>query len=399
MELKTFLGNVFHDLPNEYYSKIEFDAYDNQTISYVKLSYYGYFLAVGFSNGEILFCDSETGTVNEKYNIYEHSNSINTICFSSDNKWVLSGDSSGFLLITDIENTRSIYKEDFKSSIVNAAFNYEDKNMCFVQTEKECYIINFTTNEKTIFNNVEVKYFTWSKRNGLVIFTSQNKLQIYNNNFECTDELDFSSIKLVKGMYLSSLDNKVVLMLYKSVIVVCFKDCKFEDEGLDTCIKIKLLEDEKIKCAIFDRNDEHIIFASKNNIVAYDIDTCNVKTRLTGPSDLINTLIFHTEQPVIYSICNSCIFVWTPTYLQDFSYYNPTFQNIDYNELYDEPEDLFDFKEFPDFDVIQLEKDEEIDILSENLTHDPNVLINLEVDIEGAVKSYEKTKLKSTETD
>ena len=84
------------------------------------------------------------------------------------------------------------------------------------------------------------------------------------------------------------------------------------------------------------------IFLSECKLFIFEIDNPTPKQELDGPSDNVYFLLFHPQQPVIYSCGFSSIQMWTPTYENSWEQFFPGFQHLSTNVEYIEKEDEFD---------------------------------------------------------
>ena len=382
MDLKVFFDEVFVELPNEYYADFEFE----HEITVLELSHLGHFFGIGFDNGEIILCDSESGNNRHKYT--GHDTQITALAFSNDNRLLASGDQKGYLQISEVLTHQIIYKTAEKEPILSLIFNPLSDKELLIQNGTEVKLINLETKETTVFPE-EVSIILWDKKYGFIIVTEKLELKFYNTSIELMGSHKMNFVKKIvfvtisnNGRFLVLINGKGEAFMYNTDDLANTDDP--EPDFREIYNKDDLLE-YRFTCCVFDRNNEHIIFSSdckrQCKLFIFEIDNPTPKQELDGPADNVYFLLFHPQQPVIYS-CGYSIQMWTPTYENSWEQFFPGFQHLTTNVEYIEKEDEFDIDdEGVHVDTIMREPGEVIDIFTPAY-EDPQILLDLPLNID-----------------
>ena len=386
MNLSVFLDEVFVELPNEYYEDFDF----NNEITALVLSHLGHFLGVGFINGEVILCDSETGNNRHKYT--GHDEQVTALSFSIDNKFVASGDLKGICQVTDVLTHNVLFRKDYGQEIVNVLFSPNTNKEFLIQAGNACFVVNLDTKEERRIPDT-VSLVLWEEKYGFIIVNEALELNFYNQNFE---RVGHNTLHFMKKIIFIAISNNGKLL--------CLINSKGEGIMYDTDQLATADEKEpeyremykdrvtetKFTCCVFDRNSEHVIFSSNQKmqckLVIYEIDATEVKQELDGPSDPVDFLLFHPQQPVVYSCGSPSIRMWTPTYENSWEQFMPGFEHLTTNVEYIEKEDEFDIDDSVHVDKIMRGEGEKIDFFTP-AKEQQQILCDLPLSIDELVKA------------
>ena len=119
--------------------------------------------------------------------------------------------------------------------------------------------------------------------------------------------------------------------------------------------------------AVFDRNDENIIFGSSLapscRLNIYNVERLIMINQLLGPTDPVKALFCHPLRPVCYVLGAQSVRIWTPTFLNHPSIFLPGFDELTSNEKYFERESEFDEEEVKP-EIFNNTQNEIIDVLN-----------------------------------
>ena len=372
MHIKELLGEIFIDLPNEYHSYFEL----GEKITSVSLSNLGNIMAIGLNNGEIVICDSETG--NNRRNYQLHKASITSISFSIENYHIITGDSEGVIKVIETLSGKSIFSQKLSASIAKVCFSPHLGSECLVHmTNNDVFIIDYHDGNIRNFP-MKVSDIIWSKKYSFIAISESNNIEVFNSSFDLIKCNDIQSKKRV--IYLKLSNNEKLLI----TIDIRGDSYLYDTDDLITGNEIEcrnvfrdLTRDDKWTKAVFDRNDEHVIFSSNKKqfckLVIFEIDGTEMKLELEGPSEPVEHLIFHTNHPVIYTAGSAFIRMWTPNYMQSWEQFYPGFEHVENNVDYYEKENEFDFVENEFNTTIPIIPGEKIDIFSSE-SYDRSIL-------------------------
>lgn len=394
MNLKELLDSVYVDLPNEYYADFDFE----ENITAMELGRLGFILAVGFDDGSIIICDSETG--NNRKEITGHKSAINSLSFSHDNKYLISGDTGGVYQIVNILTKEVIVSDKVNKEVFTVKFSPFNPDEYLIHYGNQVKIFNMQTKETKVLPE-QVTLLLWEHA-GLIIINEQLELNIYNENLERIGQNKMSFAKKIPYMCISQNQKMICIInvrgegyLYDMVDLVqgFSEDINFRNDFKDRVSELKYT------CCVFDRNDEHLIFSSNTKkvckLIIYEIDRDDVKQELEGPSEPVNHIIFHPDHPVIYTAGSPSIRVWTPTYQQSWAMYTPGFEHLEMNVDYEEKEDEFDIDDSIHMDIVDPVWD--VDVLTP-VEHPPSDILRvLPLDYDDLIKKRKEMIKKKEE--
>ena len=398
MDLRVFFDEVFVELPNEYYADFDFDV----DITALTISHLGHFLGVGFADGDIVLCDSESGNNRHKYT--GHKAEITALSFSIDNRLIASGDNEGHFQITEVLTHNIIYQDTAKEGIKNIIFNPSSNEEFLVQSGNKVSVINLTTKESRILPD-DVSIILWNDKYGFIVINEHLELNFYDDQFNRKGHSTMNYMKKIVFACISTNGKLLVLINSRGEGIMYNTDdlatTEEEEPEYREMYKDRVTE-TKYTCCIFDRNNEHVIFSSNQKkqckLVIFELDNPEVKQELDGPSEPVDFLLFHPQQPVVYSCGSPSIRMWTPTYENSWEQFYPGFQHLETNVEYIEREDEFDIDDAVHVDNIYREPGETIDIFTP-VQEEPQILVDLPLDIDELVSQrIEKLKNAKKET-
>lgn len=159
-------------------SKDLFTSKDKDIISAVAISPCGNYIATGSFSGMITVFLIQSGRVECFYK--PHTNQINSLCFT-DLKKIVSGDSSGLLLVSYFKKKESVLIHNFDKSIVkinkardNLFFAIAtERTLSILDSKKDCLVRKFSSEEKIIdcvFSNNKKLLFSSNEKSRIDIW-------------------------------------------------------------------------------------------------------------------------------------------------------------------------------------------------------------------------------------
>lgn len=398
MDLRVFFDEVFVELPNEYYADFDFES----EITAMVLSNMGHILGLGFEDGAVILCDSDSG--NNRHKISGHKTRVTSVAFSPDNRLVATGDADGFCQVISVVSKQVVFSDKFKDEIQTVLFNPESCDEFIVLYGSTLKMINITNKESKVCP-APVSLVLWSHRYGIICVTEDLNLNFYDLNFKVLGTNSLQSMKKIPYMAISNTERLLCLLNIRGegfiwdvpdIATGVHDDPSCRNDFKDRVSEIKYT------CCVFDRIGEHIIFSSNKKqqckLVIYEIDATEVKQELDGPSDPVNFILFHPQQPVIYTAGTPSIRMWAPTYENSWEQFMPGFFNVTNNVEYQEKEDEFDIDDSVQQDEIKRDEGEIIDIFTLN-KEAPDILIDLPLQIDEIVskRRFQKEKERQEE--
>ncbi|EAY16867.1 hypothetical protein TVAG_150180 [Trichomonas vaginalis G3] len=396
MDLRVFFDEVFVELPNEYYADFDFET----EITAMVLSKMGHILGLGFEDGSVILCDSDSG--NNRHNIKGHKTRVSSVAFSPDNRLFVSGDHDGYFQVTDVITKQVVFSEKAPDEIQKVLFNPENPDEFLALYGLTMKIINLKSKEFKFFPD-PISLVCWTSKYGLICVTDDLHLNFYDKDFKVVGSSSLSSMKKIPYMAVSNTEKLICLLNIRGegfiwdvpeIAVGVHDDPACRNDYKDR------VSEMKYTCCVFDRMGEHIIFSSNKKqqckLVIYEIDATEVKQELDGPSDPVNFILFHPQQPVIYTAGTPSIRMWTPTYENSWEQFMPGFQSVTNNVEYQEREDEFDIDDSVEQDTIMRNEGEIIDIFTFTKPP-PDILVDLPLDIDDIVAKRLERKKKEAE--
>ncbi|KAJ3054017.1 hypothetical protein HK097_002846 [Rhizophlyctis rosea] len=119
----------------------------------------------------------------------------------------------------------------------------------------------------------------------------------------------------------------------------------------------------------FSADGEYVIGGSaqkqRHDIYIWDKESRNLVKMLEGPREDLSDLTWHPHRPMIASVTSyGIMYVWSVNYVQNYSAFAPTFEELEDNEEYEEHEDEFDIKPEDPKPIRRDEDDLEIDVVT-----------------------------------
>ena len=358
---------ITNTIPNQWYSSFEFE----EEITSFTLSFHGYMMCLGFSNGDIVILDSETGSNRYKYNFY--NNEITSTSFSRDGKLIAIGDKSGNLKVFDFLQNKIIFSKKYKETITKAEFSVRSLYdiLVIIRDEENCgllEILNIENNEEHFLHEYSISA-CWCCKNDnesngnediKLLSTNGESIYLYDESLNLISTIKDSEKKkqnTIQEVKASHTGNLFLTLTKESTSI----------RLLNQTTSVIAEFNDKYSHMTFDSTGEYVILSSNERdkcnltIFKYTSETIN---NLKGPSETVKGLISHPIQPIIYSIGSSSVRIWTPTYCNSWSAFMPGFVEIYSNVYYDEKENEFDEEEINE-EVSKIESKEKIDIFTQ----------------------------------
>ena len=337
------------DIPNQWAGSFDFD----HKITTMALSFHGFILALGFSDGAIIICDSETG--GNRYSIKGHETKITSLSFHRTGHLIASGDASGNLRVSEVLTGNVVESRQFDSPIVEASFSSLSHSLLFViDGHQRAIVIDIEAHRDIELPGTYVSG-CWSpiqptlilaSTKGIYTFSSETMQQVSEVEHVLEGRREIQKIEIGRNGVL-------MLIIEKSGSVLLWNT--EENIGLrtfqDTTGRLKWT----VGC--FDNKDEYAFFSSSLvascTITGFSLRDQNLGmlvSDLKGPSEAVGQMLFHPLYSHIYCLSSdsksgNSIRIWTPTYLNVWSKFVPGFDDVIANDLYYERESEFDEEE------------------------------------------------------
>jgi hypothetical protein len=391
--LEAFLPELGGEAPNQWASSLEF----TDQITSSAFSFHGFILAVGFANGRVIVCDSETGT--NRITLTTHASAVSSLSFSRHGHSLASGDAAGLLQIQRILTSEVTFSRGFSSPISDLSFSPNSISILLVlEVSHMLTLVNIDTGDHLAIPG-EFVSACWSREDILdgrapivIAATAKDVLLINSVTLETiwrhevtTDRKGIATIEPShKGdrlLVIEKSGSAVLLSIDAQIVLTTFQDPT---------------NDRKFTCACFDREDQHVIFSS-NQTAACVLTLFSVRDGglitavLQGPSEAVQQIMFHPLWPHIYTRGFGGLRIWTPTYLNSWAKFVPGFDHVVANSLYEEKESEFDEEEAVDeaSRIVRPERIEVFEDVPQNLFASdalfPDQLLYLPLDVDGAV--------------
>jgi hypothetical protein len=378
-----FLGDLAFDNPNQWGSSLDFE----NRITAMALSFHGFILAVGFADGQITLCDSETAT--NRRIITGHQSPISSLSFSRHGHFLASADVSGMVQVKHILADTLAFTRVFRTGIFEISFSsLAITRLLVLETSHQLSIADAQAGE---IHEIPGEFFAacWSPCSQCIVAAGHKEIYIIDpESLQIMSQTDIG-----KTIHHISISHNGLLLI---ILLKLGNACLF---NIEAGITVQELQNSaggrKWTCACFSHDDQHMIFSS--NVVAsctlmiFDLQGL-MKSDLQGPSEAVGDVMSHPIWPHIYTRGITSLRIWTPTYLNSWAKFVPGFDDVLANDMYHEKETEFDEEE--DAEEICRSPDVHIDIntgtrqaLFPSDVDFPDQLIYLPLDVQKAVEN------------
>jgi WD40 repeat protein len=392
---ESFLSERNFETPNQWAGSLEF----NDQVTSSVLSFHGFILAIGFGNGGVIMCDSETGM--NRITFTPHSSSITALSFSRHGHNLAVGDSSGLIRVYRILSEEIVYSFNFQSAIHEIEFSISTLPMILVlEVSHALTLVNIDSGECATIAG-EFVSVCWSREEipndkppTIIAATAKDILLINSVSLEIIWRHEITTDRKGIARIEPSHKGDRLLVLEKSGSALLL--------SIDAQSVLTNFQDptnyRKFTCACFDLDDQHIIFSSNQTascvLTVFSVrDGGLITSVLQGPSEGVQQLLFHPLWPHIYTRGHASMRIWTPTYLNSWAKFVPGFDHVVANSLYDERESEFDEEEAVD-EAARISRPSRIepfaeiaDLLFPSDEKFPDQLLYLPFDIDAAVRA------------
>jgi hypothetical protein len=343
----TFLSDRGSDIPNQWVYSLEFD----DQITCCVFSFHGFMLAVGYFDGRVVVCDSETGS--NRLTLSTLSSPVASLSFSRHGHNLVFGSASGLVEVRRILTSAIVYSSTFRSGIVDVEFSPHSLPFLLVLESSQLLTIVHIENREKVRLPGEFVSACWSREllaNGrpptIIAATLKTILLINSVTLEILWRHEVATDRKGIAQIVPSHRGDSLLVLEKggAALLVSIEAqmalTNFHDPT----------NDKKFTCGCFDADDQHVILSSNQTasclVIIFSVrDGGLITSVLQGPSEAVHQILFHPLWPHVYTRAAAGIRVWTPTYLNSWSTFVPGFDHVMVNLLYDERESEFDEEE------------------------------------------------------
>ncbi|CDR36777.1 CYFA0S01e04368g1_1 [Cyberlindnera fabianii] len=336
---------------------------------FVRYSEHGDYLASGLASGTILIIDNDTKSVIRR--LKGHTRPIQSICWSSDGRYILSSSRDWKCLVWDLESSTVTRKFNFNGPIWNSQFNPQNHEEFIVSLYDD--IPKFVDASSKIYDLQDTKVLVSAFHpNGELIFTGTNKGMVSIISRKSLDVLYTQKLtsSSIKNIVFSSDGAKVAINSSDRIIRQISLPDFSQDQStwqLETEHKYQdLVNRLQWNSILFSSNAEHIIaaaFGSTHDIYVWETSMGSLIKILEGPKEELVDIEWNFQKCIICAtgLDSGTIYVWSVVVPQKWSALAPDFVEIEQNIDYVEKEDEFDV--VPDDELNQKQLDEEDDMI------------------------------------
>ena len=293
---------LYAQKPETLKSKIKLDTTYNHGADVYALAQAGDYVAFGDENGEISLIDKAGKIIKTPV---KHSGWINTICYNSANKTLVSGGSDGRLTILDV--TKNIIVKTIQltsESIIKIEFVSDS---LLLAASDKLYLVS-------VEKGISIKSFTDTKRITSFVVDNEKKsayLGLEDGKISVFDLVKFKSVRQITNhkkkvsAFTISEDGKYLVSGDASGTFVVW-----ELKGFKVVKSIKAHSDE-ISSISFSNDNKYIVTAGwDKNIYMWNRNNYKIDLNINAHKNIVTSILFNKKQLFTASFDNN-IKVWS----------------------------------------------------------------------------------------
>lgn len=345
---------------------------------FVKYNAQGDYLASGLNSGAILIIDNGTKTVIRT--LVGHVKPINSLCWSSCGRYILSSSPDWKCLVWDLRTCKVVRTFNFNGPVLNCEFNpfnpsefvvsLSGQSPKFVGSDGIAQELQESTTVQVSTFHPNGEHIITGTNKGLITVISREALEV---NF--SQKIGNSSIKNI----VISADGKKLAINSSDRIIrqLSLPDFAAEPDLWDLEVEHKyqdLVNRLQWNSVMFNSNSEYLIASasgSSHDIYVWETSMGSLIKILEGPKEDLADIDWNYKKCIICATGTDTgvIYSWSLVVPQKWSALAPDFVEIEENIDYQEKEDEFDIVPEDELNQKQLnEEDEFIDILTTEAT-------------------------------
>ncbi|CAD5123365.1 DgyrCDS11722 [Dimorphilus gyrociliatus] len=345
----------------------------------------GTLFAVGCNDGRIVIWDFLTKGVAKT--ITAHTRPVCSISWSRDGQLIITASIDNSVCVFDVLTGDMLQSYRFPSPILKVQFNSRNRNRALLTLLKHAAIVLKLDEEKSfdavpLSSDNDLNIVASFDRKGQHIYTgnSKGKVMVFK-----TDNLSLvASFKVSTGStsaiairsiefsrrgtcFLLNCSDRIIRVYEAGEIMACGKDGEPEPiQKLQDLVNKTMWK----KCC-FSGDGEFIAAGSARQHALYiwEKSVGNLVKILQGmKGDVMLDFVWHPVRPVLCSIANGIVSIWSQNQVEKWSAYAPDFKELEENVEYEERESEFDLSDEDKEGVkpkIENYEDENVDVVTE----------------------------------
>ncbi|CAB3404860.1 unnamed protein product [Caenorhabditis bovis] len=353
----------------------------NGSANCCKFNRWGTLVAVGCTDGRVFIVDFITKGPVKVWTA--HTLPVASLSWSRDGRKLLTGSSDMTIAVWDVLTGACLQKIRFNSMVTFAMFNPRDDNKAVVlQLQFPPTVEQFDPRvQKVLMNETPgsaddvVSCISYDRKAKYIITgTGKGKLIIYDaNTLKCVSWCKQNTVQQIR---------QIIVPMKSSFILTNTQDRIIRTYNAEDLLKLKgqtveakykvqdMVNKAAWKNVCTDSDGLYICGAStkSHSLYIWESHTGSLIKILHGTKgETLLDVQWHPTRPVILSIAQGIVSLWTQAHVENWSAFAPEFQELEENEKYQEKEGEFDMED-EDEDEDQNNKDQdaeeaEIDII------------------------------------
>ncbi|CAI5442523.1 unnamed protein product [Caenorhabditis angaria] len=344
-----------------------------------KFNRWGTLVAVGCADGRVFIVDFITKNPVKVFTA--HALPLSGISWSRDGRKLLTCSMDQTIAVWNVLTGQMIERIRYNSAILSAHFNPRDDNKCIVLRTNSLptmeqinpRIQKVLTNDTPGASDDIICAISYDRKAKYIITgTGKGKIIFYNaDTLKCVSWCKQSSSQQVRQIIVPPKSNFILTNSQDRIIRTYVLNDLLNLKGATVEAQYKvqdMVNKAAWKSVCTDSDGIYICGASTkaHSLYIWESNTGSLIKILHGTKgESLMDVQWHPTRPVILSVSQATVSLWTQAHVENWSAFAPEFQELEENEKYQEKEGEFDMEDEDAEEEIKkdLEEEEDIDVV------------------------------------